>query len=686
MISGEGKVANRKSRLDNSPVVTGWRKGTEMTLGEQSPSDRPLPKGYARPEAGRVQSRGAGKVLLTSVCRPIGPTHGDAPSVGYELLHGQVTRAQGIFSPRATHNTFALDYIAANLDAPAVVLHYPSRKELVRELRKGPAIVGVSFLLATFHRMKEVVGLIRKHAPNARVVLGGYGTVLDDETLAPYADHVCREEGVGFFRALLGEPPRALPYDHPLVVSTLRVLSAPVGRTGMIFAGLGCPHGCDFCCTSYFFKRRHIRLLPTGDDIFRVIERYLEIDPKMSFTILDEDFLVAKDRANRLRELVQARGTPLSIFAFATVKALSRMTPRELLETGIDGVWIGYEGKRSGYAKQEGRPVEELIPDLRSHGVKVLTSMILGFDYQTSEIVREELAELLALKPTLGQFLIYGPTPGTPFFERVMKEGRLQPELAEDPERYYRVCDGFTAMVRHPSMAAADIEGLQRECFETDYRVLGPSVVRTVEVWLQGWKRYHDDDSAYLRAKAARWAAEIRQAYPVLRVAKRWGTNPGAAARLQAEIEATLGPASLARRCFAVLSPLAAAWTRFTLQYDCFQHPRLQRRSYRCSRWTLRAGEIGSLRVAIERSLKPTVVKLEGAMDRASARRLAAGILTHLQTTDAHVHVVVAEGTHATRRHLRILEKRLTRQRHRVSVAIPSAPKIWIELKIRLDR
>ncbi|OFW37359.1 MAG: hypothetical protein A3J28_07825 [Acidobacteria bacterium RIFCSPLOWO2_12_FULL_60_22] len=616
--------------------------------------------------------------MLTSVCRPLGSAHGDSPSVGYELLHGQVTRVQGIFSPRATHQTFALDYIAANLDASAVVLHYPSRKELIRELRKGPAIVGVSFLLATFHRMKEMVGLIRKHAPNARVVLGGYGTVLDDETLAPYADHICREEGVGFFRALLGEPPRALPYDHPLVVSTLRVLSAPVGRTGMIFAGLGCPHGCDFCCTSHFFKRRHVRLLPTGDDIFRVIERYLEIDPQMSFTILDEDFLVAKDRAARLRELVQARGTPLAIFAFATVKALSRITPRELLETGIDGVWMGYEGRRSGYAKQEGRPVQELIPDLRSHGIKVLTSMILGFDYQTAEIVREELAELMELKPTLGQFLIYGPTPGTPFFERVMKEERLQPELAEDRERYYKVCDGFTAMVRHPSLTSADIEGLQRECFETDYRVLGPSVLRTVEVMLQGWKRYHDDGSAYLRAKAVRWAEEIRRAYPLLPVAKRWGPNPEAAARLMADIEAALGPPSLARRCLAVAAaPLAAAWTRFTLQHDRFQHPRLQRRSYRCSRWTLRPGTIGSLRVEIERALKPTVVRLEGALDRASARRLAAGILTYLKTTDAHVHLVVAEGTHATRRYLRILEKGLSRQRHRVSVAIPSSPAIW---------
>ena len=34
------------------------------------------------------------KILLTSICRPLGERYGDGPSVGYELLFGPVTRAQ----------------------------------------------------------------------------------------------------------------------------------------------------------------------------------------------------------------------------------------------------------------------------------------------------------------------------------------------------------------------------------------------------------------------------------------------------------------------------------------------------------------------------------------------------------------------------------------------------------------
>ena len=243
------------------------------------------------------------KVLLTSVCRPMGPKYGDAPSVGYELLYGQVTRAQGLFSPRTVNIHYSLEYIAENLDAPTVVLQYPSERELIRELKKGYDYVGVSFLLAVMHKMKETVALIRKHAPNSKIVLGGYGTVLNDEALKPYGDYFCREEGVGFFRRLLGEPELPMPYKQPLLVSSLKVFGSKVSTTGQIFAGLGCPNGCDFCCTSHFFSRQHIRLLPEGKDIYAVAERYLDLNPDLVLLIIDEEQKFGVSAKEKLKNL-----------------------------------------------------------------------------------------------------------------------------------------------------------------------------------------------------------------------------------------------------------------------------------------------------------------------------------------------------------------------------------------------
>jgi haloalkane dehalogenase len=478
---------------------------------------------------------------------------------------------------------FSLDYLAENLDAPTTVLHYPSKRELVRELRRGYDVVGISFVLATFHRMRDIALLVRRHAPGARIVLGGYGTVLADEVLRPLADEVCREEGVAFMRRFLREPPLAMPYRHPLVVNPLRLFGRQISSTGMVFAGLGCPSGCDFCCTSHFFKRKHVKLLPTGTDIYRVIESYLAVDPEISIHMMDEDFLLNRRRALEFREAVQRGGTPLSVFAFASVRALSKYAIEEILEMGIDGVWIGYEGTRSGYAKQAGRPVEELIPELRRHGITVLTSMIVGFPYQTPEIIDEELRGLLALRPAFAQFMIYGPTPGTPFWEKVMREGFLHEDLAADPVAYARKASGFRAMVHHPHMSAAEIEAAQERCFVEEFARLGPSIYRCLEVWLDGYFILRDAPSAFLRAKAARFARDLRRAYPAF-LAGRLLAPPASRpfiAALEARVHAALGTPTWGERAASMTAVGMALGVRAALKIDRLQHPRLIRRVWR---------------------------------------------------------------------------------------------------------
>ena len=625
------------------------------------------------------------RVLLTSICRPLGERYGDAPSVGYELLYGQVTRAQGLFSPRANHVQFSAEYIAENLEAPATALHYPSRRELIRELEKGYDYVGVSFVLSTYHRMKELVTLVRKHSPSSQIILGGYGTVLSDDELAPWSDHICREEGVAFMRRLLGEAPD-VPHRHPVVVSRLRIFGREVSRTGMVFAGLGCPNGCDFCCTSHFFKRKHIKLLPTGRALFDVIQRYQKIEPGMGIVIIDEDFLLNRKRAMELRDCVVAAGRPPSIFAFASIKAVSQYDVTELLEMGIDGLWIGYEGTRSGYAKQVGRPVPELFRELRAHGISILTSMIVGLPYQTPEIIEEEMAGLLALEPTLCQFLIYGPTPGTPFYEQVMKEGRLHRDLADDRETYYRNCTGFKAMVDHPTMSPAAIEAAQAHCFAEDIRQLGPSIFRSLDVWMNGYDRLRDSSNPILRLKAERFAIEIRRAYPLFLAGKAFVRGRQARKRiaaLETRLHAAFGPTTWSEQIHSVVAVALAAWTGITLRLGLFQHPKLQRHTFRMPEESLPArvwrrlrgeDEIGGHRVEVELRPEATVwVTVAGNLNVAGAERLAAGLAVGLRRRKERLVLNLENLARTERAALERLAEQLRAHRERIRVILPAA-------------
>ncbi len=633
------------------------------------------------------------QVLLTSVCRPLGPRHGDAPSVGYELLYCQVTRAQGIFSPRTVNVQFSLDYIAANLDAPTVVLQYPSRQEFIREIRKGYDYVGITFLMAVFHKVKEMVALLRKHAPQTKIVLGGYGTVLADKELLPYADYICREEGVGFFRRLLGEPAIPMPYRQPLIVSWLKIFSLPVSGTGKIFAGLGCPNGCDFCCTSHFFKRRHIRLLPTGQDIYNVVERYLAVNPNLVFLIIDEDFLLNKKRAMEFRDCVLKSGKTLSIFVFSSVKAISQYTVEEILEMGIDGFWIGYEGTRSGYAKQQGRPVEEILTEFREHGISILTSMILGFDYQTPAVVAQELGGLLKLQPALAQFLIYGPVPGTPFGDRARRENLMLPEYVQDPATLYRRADGFTTTMKHPTLSAGEIERLQRWCFDEDFQRLGPSIYRFLEARLLGYHKLKDSTNPALRGKAAHYAKELRNAYPVFLAGRLFG--PNAAIRreihdLQRRVQAALGRPTPLDRLKSVVALGGAVWTAFTLKFDLFQHPRLRRTTYRlpgqARLWEdlprqIQTPEL-SVQVELQHQPKQVWLRLEGVLAAAHVEDLAHRLQESLARTKGRLVLDLGKLHWDKVDNLQPLRDRLAAYRNRVRLILPKLSAAHPELAL----
>ena len=626
------------------------------------------------------------RILLTSVCRPLGPEYGDAPSVGYELLYRQVLRAQGIFSPRTVNIHFGLEYIAENLDAPTVVLQYPSKSELIRELKKGYDYVGISFIMAVIHKMKEAVALIRKYAPNSKIVLGGYGTVLKDDVLKPYGDFICREEGVAFFRRLLGEPEIPMPYKHPLIVSWLKVFGWKVSGTGKIFAGLGCPNGCDFCCTSHFFSRKHIKLLPEGKDIYAVAERYLDMDPSLVFLILDEDFLLNKKHAMEFRECVIKGGKKLSIFAFSSIKAISQYTVDEILEMGIDGFWIGYEGTRSNYAKQQGRPIAEILTEFREHGITVLTSMIVGFDYQTPEVVAQELDGLMKVKPALAQFLIYGPVPGTPFHERVIKENLLHDIYTTDKDLFYRRADGFRTMMKHPTLSPEQIEEIQRWCFDQDFQRLGPSIYRVLEARLLGYQKLKNSPNPILRQKAEYYATELRVAYPVFLAGRLLGPNVSVRlwiGDLERRIHAELGQPAFGERFKSIMAVGAALWTAVTLKMNWFQHPKLIRTTYRLpeKRWSAFeaweelhrkvASPDFSIQVELQHAKQQVWMRLEGALSANDAEGLARRISESLARSRNRLVLDLNKLQWDKATDLQPLREKLASYRSRIRVVLP---------------
>lgn len=518
--------------------------------------------------------------MLSSVCKPFGAKYSDGFGVSYEGSH-QILWAQGVFRSRATTTQWGTDFIAENLEIPTISLHYPTMSQFIAEIKRGYDYVGIAFVASTMHKMVPMVKAIRKHASSTKIILGGYGTALGDE-LKEYADYICRGEGVSFMRKLLGEKADE-PIVQPDITQSQKLFSIPLpGKTGYVFAGLGCPNGCEFCATSHYFKQEHIKFLPDGPSILAAIEELRDKHPALdSIWVNDEDFLLDEERGKGFLEAIRKSDLPpLSISIFSSVKALSKYSAEELVEMGIDWIWVGYEGKRSGYSKQEGKPYPELFNDLHQHGISVLTSMILGFDYHTPEIIEEEFEELLSIRPSMSQFLIYGPAPGTPLEKRMLDEGRMIPEIFNDRRRH----DGFNMGFEHPHIGQKEISQIQRRLYKEEFERLGPSVFRVTEDWLSGYVNLKDSPKPRVRAKAEKYKKDSHRAMMLLPGSKKYVNKKTRAwmDSLNERFARETGPLTMKESFLArAVVPAMIRYTDFKIRHNIWQQPEFTRKTFR---------------------------------------------------------------------------------------------------------
>jgi hypothetical protein len=310
--------------------------------------------------------------------------------------------------------------------------------------------------------------------------------------------------------------------------------------------------------------------------------------------------------------------------------------------------------------------------------------MIVGFPYQTPEIIEQERAGLFALKPSLAQFLIYGPTPGTPFYERIMKEGLLHKDLADDRERYYHECTGFKAMVQHPTMTREAIEAAQQDCFEQDFRRLGPSMYRAIETWLLGYLKLKNSPNAFLRKKAERFAFEIRRAYPVFLAGRLFG--PTAEVRswigeLEQRAHVALGTPSWKERFESAAAVLLYAWSWTALKLDIGQHPSLIRHTFRLPQesvparlWKRLHGEdLSGHKVHVELRPEATIwVRIEGRLANTGAERLATELKHALANRRERLVLDLHRLKVSEEEALQRLGKNLAQYRERIRVILPA--------------
>jgi radical SAM superfamily enzyme YgiQ (UPF0313 family) len=449
------------------------------------------------------------RVLLSSVFGPYAQDDefGSRSINPMELYHNQVTRAQGSFSLRMFHRSWGIMMIKENISAPCALLDFPTREDFARELKANQYdIVGITGIIVNLGKVREMCRMVREISPHSVIVVGGHVAAIPGIETMIDADHIVRGEGISWMRRYLGED-ESTPVRHPAIVSGMRTrimgirLPERKGATAAtIIPSVGCPMGCNFCTTSAFFggKGKFVNFYESGDELFEVMSRMEAELGVHSFFVMDENFLLHRERAMRLLERMKEAHKSWALSVFASANAIRKYTMQELVELGISWLWMGLESPRAGYSKLQGADTRELTRELREHGIRVQGSSIIGLEHHTPDNIVAEIEHAVSHDTDFHQFMLYTPVPGTPLYQQMSQEGRLLRDVD-----YADVHGQFKFNFKHAAISRDDSKRFLDWAFWRDFQMNGPSLYRISRTLLAGWKRYKNSPDARVRQRFA---------------------------------------------------------------------------------------------------------------------------------------------------------------------------------------
>jgi radical SAM superfamily enzyme YgiQ (UPF0313 family) len=314
----------------------------------------------------------------------------------------------------------------------------------------------------------------RLRAAGVRVAMGGLHVTVLPEEAAAVADYVIVGEGEHVWPAIVdaalrGERGRIFrAADYPPVDAA----SLPVPRYDLLGSrpynrftvqtSRGCPWRCDFCASNVMLGQRY-RKRPVRD-VIRDIGAVMAVRPHPFIEFADDNTFVDKTWGKQLcRELA-----PLHVRWF-TETDISVADDPELLDlmrlAGCRQVLIGLESPAGGplqgiEAKSnfKARSADGYLAALRriqAHGITVNGCFILGLDGHTPKIFDDVLTFARQVPLYDVQITVLTAFPGTPLYDRLLREGRIL-----EPARW-DLCTLFDVNYEPRGMSVRDLrEGI----------------------------------------------------------------------------------------------------------------------------------------------------------------------------------------------------------------------------------
>ncbi len=197
----------------------------------------------------------------------------------------------------------------------------------------------------------------------------------------------------------------------------------------------GCPYGCEFCTVTRFFGSK-IRYR-SNENILEELEHIKNIERDgrghVGVVFVDDNFAINRKRTKELLNEMIKRGIDVNYFAQISINLLRDDELVELLsKSGCKMIFVGLESvdeeSLKSVHKIQNKPEDyrEIMEKLVDKNIFVVASFIFGFDSDHVGVAEKTFKHIESWPPVLPVFGQLTPYPGTPLYEKLLSEGRLE--------------------------------------------------------------------------------------------------------------------------------------------------------------------------------------------------------------------------------------------------------------------
>jgi len=355
-----------------------------------------------------------------------------------------VTPPLGLATLAAVLDTHAFE--AEIIDAAAEELGIPA---ILARIGTDAAMIGLSATTPEIDRVAEVAQELRRHRPNATILLGGVHPTLFHESLVRdgVCDMVVRGEGEAAVLALAKQSPLdTIPgltwraADGSVVINPpatgyvvldelpfpsyqklpMRFYRSALGAAkrspsiGLI-TSRGCPGTCTFCYSGMFGQK--IRFMSAE----RVLEHMLFLKHTYGIreiSFYDDTFTANRKRIEKLCELLLSGNAQLSWSCFARVDTVEPALLALMKKAGCHQIGFGFESADENILKAINKrigtsDINRAVSWTREAGLDIRGAFMIGNPGETEESVNRTIEYSKKLGIQYAVYNITTPFPGT---------------------------------------------------------------------------------------------------------------------------------------------------------------------------------------------------------------------------------------------------------------------------------